>query len=274
MGDLRRQIVLPCITVTDTGVLNGTQAATTIRSGDRGYMRDCHHQDCDDKTFLNEHNMQFLAQNTELVWRTVEDLSQGDCMPEDVGADEEEEQMKPFSSSCNNALLKRERSGTETMATCRFEDGVLELCPPPVEDEHLWGNINSPFYWSPDNAKGDKKMKKLFGRSHWYQVRFNRPTNITSIEIQSVPKVGLVKSYMISYGDNGLTWNWYIPQSQQGRPQIPAVQKMTGPRSTAQHLLQPSIVARFIRIHPQKWKKRIAMRIQMYGCTRIKKTHH
>lgn len=70
---------------------------------------------------------------------------------------------------------------------------------------------------------------------------------------------------MVTYGDDGLTWDWYLPEQQRGRPQINGVRKMTDPPSA--HLLQPTIVARFIRIHPQKWKKQIAMRVQMSGCT-------
>ncbi|CAB3988583.1 Hypothetical predicted protein [Paramuricea clavata] len=101
-------------------------------------------------------------------------------------------------------------------------------------------------------------------RNQWLQVDFQRSVIITGISTQGREDccVQFVKSYTISFGDNGIQFHSYKPKG---------ILKVFGGNSDLHSIVNnnftPLIVARFIRVHATEWNQHISIRAEFYGCS-------
>ncbi|CAB3992725.1 EGF-like repeat and discoidin I-like domain-containing 3 [Paramuricea clavata] len=100
-------------------------------------------------------------------------------------------------------------------------------------------------------------------RNQWLQVDFQRSTIITGISTQGRQEATqFIKSYTISFSDDGKSFRSYKP----GR-MLKVFNGNSDRSSIVNHVVTPSIKARFIRIHPRVWYGHISMRAEFYGCS-------
>ncbi|XP_078483659.1 uncharacterized protein LOC100177071 [Ciona intestinalis] len=267
---------LPCITITDTGPL-------------RGYMRRCHNNDCDDVSHVTTQNLDFLAKSTNAVWRTVEEISESNCpMPpnptvltptvtqgtstivSDTIDDTDDRTLTrrvEVLETCHSALVRnppltnRRRNSVVITAACKYARGRLVLCRSPISG--VWANLRSSSAWIP------KKAKRRNSRRLWLKIDFGRLVNVTDISVQGVPRKGYVSRFMLSFSNNGITWHWHFPTLDSDDTTSSITTELIGNKNwknIARNDIRPTIQARFLRIHPRKWHRRIAMRVEAFGC--------
>ncbi|XP_078363993.1 polycystin family receptor for egg jelly-like [Oculina patagonica] len=101
--------------------------------------------------------------------------------------------------------------------------------------------------------------------NQWLQIYLsNRLANITGVATQGRDQVAQwVTMYNLQYGNDELSLQYY---SEQGQSAIKTFDGNTDWKSIVYHELQPSIIARFIRIRPVTWYGHISMRVELYGC--------
>lgn len=100
------------------------------------------------------------------------------------------------------------------------------------------------------------------------QIDFTEDVNITGIAIQGVRRRGYVRSYMLSYSYDESNWEWLVPETAQFDKVERRVEFRgnSDSRGVSKKDVTPTFTARFVRIFPRWWRRRIAMRIQLYGC--------
>ncbi|CAK8677579.1 unnamed protein product [Clavelina lepadiformis] len=280
---------LPCITLTDTGSL-------------RGYMRRCHNKGCDNRNHLSDDRIKFVAKVVDTVWRVVEEWTSSTCPPStkshaitttsttnrpmattlahtagtffptsptsypvttQTSVHHQNRKQRVKVKRCQKPLMKSSlRNGARSVnivATCRFSESALELCERP--DDNVWALLNSKSAWIP------KKDKKKHNRNLWFQVDLGERSRVTAISLQGVRKQGFIRSFMMSYSNDGRNWNWHIP----AKPLRKTASEIRGNKNgkrAVKRKLKPGINARYLRIHPRKWKRRIALRMELHGCTK------
>lgn len=234
---------LPCLTISDTGEY-------------RGYMKRCHHSDCDTVEELDERRLRSLVTLSTTLVNTISNLAKSLCVEDN----EPSTNLQPV--LCNKPLIQKNRQTNDIFmsATCARTGTTLEMCPPLGEG--VWATINSDTAWIP------RKVKKIGEVPLWFQVDFTEDVNISAIAIQGVRRKGYVRSYMVSYSHDESTWEWLVPETAQWDKEERRVEFRgnTNSRGVSKQEVTPAVTARFIRIFPRWWRKRIAMRIQIYGC--------
>nr|XP_039257539.1 uncharacterized protein LOC120334152 [Styela clava] len=238
------EMELPCLTISDTGKL-------------RGYMKRCYHQNCDDLTQVDEDKLQNLAKVTNTVWHFILALSGNECYEQQgfVNSLEKDQILQ-----CDNPLIQKKRPNNMFVsATCARTGTIFEMCP--TLGDGIWGIINGESAWIP-------RKYKLGKAPLWFQVDFGKVLNITAIAVQGVRRTGYVRSYMVSSSNNERDWEWHIPAENQwdDTARRAEIRGSTSGNGVEKRLLNPSISARFVRIYPRWWRRRIVLRAQMYGC--------
>ncbi|XP_068719606.1 cell adhesion molecule DSCAML1-like [Montipora capricornis] len=98
----------------------------------------------------------------------------------------------------------------------------------------------------------------------WMQVNLHTAINITAIATQGVvyrDKQHFIKSYYLSYGDDGNNWVNYTIQ---GMTKV--FQANVDANSIVKVVFNSSVFGKFIRIHPTDCSIRCALRMELYGC--------
>ena len=98
-----------------------------------------------------------------------------------------------------------------------------------------------------------------------FQVTFGQQTNVTAITMQGVPGKGYLRSFRLSYSEDGLFWTWYLPNNPLP-PTTADLEGLTKAKRRKKIFLDPVISTQYIRVNPRKWKRRIAMRAEFHGC--------
>ncbi|XP_068704192.1 EGF-like repeat and discoidin I-like domain-containing protein 3 [Montipora foliosa] len=98
----------------------------------------------------------------------------------------------------------------------------------------------------------------------WMQVNLHAAINITAIATQGFvyrDKQYFIKSYYLSYGNDGNNWVNYTIQ---GMTKV--FQANVDANSTVKVVFNSSVFGKFIRIHPTDCSMRCALRMELYGC--------
>ncbi|XP_011306844.1 neurexin-4 isoform X1 [Fopius arisanus] len=124
--------------------------------------------------------------------------------------------------------------------------------------------------WMPDRTPADAQ---LYGEKAWtaqssddnqyFMIDLGEVKNITGIATQGRAKYAeYVIEYGISYGTNGRNYMDY--KEEDGNTKM--FKGNTDADSIKLNKFDVPIIAQFIRINPTRWKTRISMRIELYGC--------
>ncbi|XP_031569140.1 uncharacterized protein LOC116303695 [Actinia tenebrosa] len=111
-----------------------------------------------------------------------------------------------------------------------------------------------------EGAKRGGWSAKTSNVNQWIQVDLGKVVKVTRIATQGRQDYGQwVKSYSLQYSLDGGHFEDY----QGGR----VLKGNSDRNSIVGHILEPAIIARYIRIRPKSWYGHISMRFEIYGCT-------
>ncbi|CAH3022884.1 unnamed protein product [Porites evermanni] len=98
--------------------------------------------------------------------------------------------------------------------------------------------------------------------NQWFKVDFGLPMKITKIDTQGRQDYGQwVTRYLLSSSQDGIHWSMYRYKSND--QYFPANRDQ---HSKVSNVINPPIIARFVRIIPRGWYRHICMRVEFYGC--------
>ncbi|XP_078423535.1 discoidin, CUB and LCCL domain-containing protein 1-like [Cetorhinus maximus] len=176
-------------------------------------------------------------------------------------------------ASANGILTK-----TGSLSEKRVE--IIKDCDDVLKSRHLtasssWtekNNIGELIVWSPDKANVSSKghpwawAANLDSEEEWLQIDLGERKNITGIMTIGSTSNGYnfyVKTYKISSSKDGKTWRTYKSKNnKEGK----IFEGNTNGRQLVRNNFIPSFVGRYIRIRPQTWYQRIAMKVELIGC--------
>lgn len=116
------------------------------------------------------------------------------------------------------------------------------------------GDINSMKGWCPRRQNEDQ----------WLQFDLGPPTSITGLVTRGQgDKKRFVTSYTMSYSNDSSLWFFYKDANHLEAKIFGGNMDMVTER---RHYLNLPVTARYIRIHPLTWHKRIGMRAAVIGC--------
>uniref|UniRef100_A0A4W3I7T8 Milk fat globule EGF and factor V/VIII domain containing a n=1 Tax=Callorhinchus milii TaxID=7868 RepID=A0A4W3I7T8_CALMI len=136
--------------------------------------------------------------------------------------------------------------------------------------DSLWGM--DCFTWRPSLARLDNNGKtnawtsRFSNRDQWLQVDLLTPKKISGIITQGAKdfgKVQYVQSFKIAHSLDGKSWNVYKDNSTN------TDQIFEGNYDNSSHkrnVFERSFYARFLRVLPWTWHKRITLRMELLGC--------
>ncbi|KAL9955591.1 hypothetical protein ACROYT_G036933 [Oculina patagonica] len=138
-----------------------------------------------------------------------------------------------------------------------------------IPDSAITASSSYSQYHGPERARLDTMrsgsyvgawIPKSQNGGQWIQVDLGKITKITRLATQGRQNAKQwVKSYSITYSvDGGL----FLPYHDN--------QVLTGNKDSntiVVHILNPPIIARYIRIHPKEYHGYMALRFELYGCT-------
>uniref|UniRef100_UPI00403B3905 Coagulation factor VIII n=1 Tax=Homo sapiens TaxID=9606 RepID=UPI00403B3905 len=124
--------------------------------------------------------------------------------------------------------------------------------------------------WSPSQAR-----LHLQGRSNawrpqvnnpkeWLQVDFQKTMKVTGVTTQGVKSLltsMYVKEFLISSSQDGHQWTLFL---QNGKVKV--FQGNQDSFTPVVNALDPPLLTRYLRIHPQSWAHHIALRLEVLGC--------
>ncbi|EDO41037.1 predicted protein, partial [Nematostella vectensis] len=126
-----------------------------------------------------------------------------------------------------------------------------------------WDANHSPDRSRLDTARQDKKTgawsARHNNRAQWLQIDFGKATQVTGIVTQGRNDSNQwVQGYKLEFSQDNIHFESY----EGGK-----VLKGNSDRdSKVSHILEPAIIARYVRLRPQSWYGHISMRLELYGC--------
>ncbi|XP_063102700.1 coagulation factor VIII isoform X3 [Cavia porcellus] len=124
--------------------------------------------------------------------------------------------------------------------------------------------------WSPSQARLHLQGRTNAWRpqvnnpKEWLQVDFQRTMKVTGIITQGVKSLltsMFVKEFLISSSQDGHHWTLFL---QNGK--IKVFQGNQDSFTPVMNSLDPPLMTRYLRIHPQNWARQIALRLEVLGC--------
>ncbi|XP_078367446.1 lactadherin-like [Oculina patagonica] len=100
--------------------------------------------------------------------------------------------------------------------------------------------------------------------NQWLQVNLQQTTRVTLIATQGREDWDQwTKAYKLQYGEDGVTFTFY---KRLGDQSDTVFLGNTDKDTVVSHDLNPIIEARYIRVRPMQWYKRITVRMELYTC--------
>ncbi|XP_067867795.1 discoidin, CUB and LCCL domain-containing protein 1 [Heterodontus francisci] len=178
-----------------------------------------------------------------------------------------------YEAASANGILTKTGSLSEKRIKIRKD------CDAILESRHLtasssWtekNNIGELIVWSPDKAKVGSKgypwawAADLPSEQEWLQIDLGERKNVTGIVTKGSTSNGYnfyVKAYKIFYSKDGKTWRIYKNKNKEGK----IFEGNNNYQQQVRNNFIPSFVGRYIRIRPQTWHQRIAMKVELIGC--------
>ncbi|XP_030064798.1 coagulation factor VIII [Microcaecilia unicolor] len=155
-------------------------------------------------------------------------------------------------NSCSMPLgMESKHIQNHQITASSYMDKVLSSWEPSLARINLQGRINA---WRP----------KVSSNKEWLQVNFLKRKKVTGIITQGAKALFTplyVKEFTLSISQDGVSW---MPLLQNGQQKV-----FMGNRdhnSLVMNTLDPPLFAQYLRIHPRKWEKDIALRTEFLGC--------
>uniref|UniRef100_V9K7L3 ferroxidase n=1 Tax=Callorhinchus milii TaxID=7868 RepID=V9K7L3_CALMI len=128
-------------------------------------------------------------------------------------------------------------------------------------------------HWDPSLARLHSSYRynawsvRMFGfRKPWIQVDLQKPIVFTRIDIQGASSFTTqyyITAYYIMYSQDGKTWLFYNGNS---RSYKQIFSGNSDANTVKSNLLNPPIIARYIRLYPTSFKITPTLRMELYGC--------
>ncbi|XP_068721032.1 uncharacterized protein [Montipora capricornis] len=102
-------------------------------------------------------------------------------------------------------------------------------------------------------------------KNQWLQIDLRQSyTKVTAVASQGRNQASQwVTKYKLQYSNDGVTFRYY---KEQGRTVDKEFIANTDRDTIISHILNPPIMARYIRFRPVTWHNHISMRVEVYGC--------
>ncbi|XP_014446836.1 discoidin, CUB and LCCL domain-containing protein 1 [Tupaia chinensis] len=127
-------------------------------------------------------------------------------------------------------------------------------------------------HWSPDHARlQDQGLSWASGDSNnrkreWLEIDLGEKKKITGIRTTGSTQSNFnfyVKSFMMSFKNSNSKWRTYKGVT---KTEEKVFQGNSNFRDPVQNNFIPPIVARYVRVVPQTWHQRIALKVELIGC--------
>ncbi|XP_028411036.1 discoidin domain-containing receptor 2-like isoform X2 [Dendronephthya gigantea] len=147
------------------------------------------------------------------------------------------------------------------------ESSVMKGTPTPANGKQarLRQNVKPWGAWCPDYTGGSSTERNY---DQYIEIDLRNLTTITRIATQGrelSAGAAYAEDYKISYSNYGEKWDYYRETPSND---VKIFRGNTNVKGVVRHELKPSIMARFIRVHPgYKRNFRVCMRLELYGCT-------
>ncbi|KAL8180994.1 UNVERIFIED_CONTAM: hypothetical protein K2H54_043513 [Gekko kuhli] len=155
-------------------------------------------------------------------------------------------------NSCSMPLgMESKAISNQQISASSYIDNVVASWPPFLARLNMQGRNNA---WRP----------KANSPKEWLQVNFQKTMRVTGIVTQGAKSAFThmyVTEFSLSSSQDGKQWT---PVLQDGKDKI--FQGNQDYISPVVNLLDPPLFARYLRIHPLSWNKRIALRTEFLGC--------
>ncbi|XP_041951280.1 discoidin, CUB and LCCL domain-containing protein 1 isoform X1 [Alosa sapidissima] len=178
-----------------------------------------------------------------------------------------------------NGILSQDGSLSEKLFTfvtndCKKRQVVLQPVALNASSGQRSGGVGDgpPAHWSPnDTDPAASSALWTPDSSHtgqpWLQLDLGEKRRITGILTAGSPSADhYVRSYKVEYRERN-RWKAYT-QNNSSEPTV--LEGNVDSHQQTRSTLQPSIVARHLRLLPQAWNQRVAMRVELLGCPYVK----
>ncbi|KAM5145444.1 coagulation factor VIII [Mantella aurantiaca] len=128
---------------------------------------------------------------------------------------------------------------------------VFSSWAPNLARLNLQGRINA---WRPQaDTPGE-----------WFQVDLGRDMKVTGVMIQGARSFTAmyITEFFLSFSSDGVTWT-DVKGLNGERQTFPG---NTDPDTAVWATMEAPVMARFLKLHPEKWKRGIALRMEVLGC--------
>ncbi|XP_053435824.1 coagulation factor VIII isoform X1 [Nycticebus coucang] len=155
-------------------------------------------------------------------------------------------------NSCSMPLGMESKEISDSQITASsYLTNMFATWAPSQARLHLQGRTNA---WRP----------QVNNPKEWLQVDFQKTIKVTGITTQGVKSLltsMYVKEFLISSSQDGQRWTLFF---QNGKVKV--FQGNQDSFTPVVNSLDPPLLTRYIRIHPQSWVNQIALRLEVLGC--------
>ncbi|XP_077157273.1 discoidin, CUB and LCCL domain-containing protein 1 isoform X2 [Paroedura picta] len=135
---------------------------------------------------------------------------------------------------------------------------------------NVTNEIGELVQWSPDKAwlrtQGPSWAASQSNLRQWLEIDLGERKRITGIRTTGSTTFNFnfyVKTFIVNYKNNNSKWRTYKGVLSNGEKVFEA---NSNHRDVVRNNFIPPIVARYVRIVPQSWHKRIALKVELMGC--------
>nr|XP_044619172.1 coagulation factor VIII [Equus asinus] len=155
-------------------------------------------------------------------------------------------------NSCSMPLGMENKAIADAQITASsYLNNMFATWSPSQARLHLQGRTNA---WRP----------RVNNPKEWLQVDFQKTMKVTGITTQGVKSLltsMYVKEFLISSSQDGHNWTLFL---QNGKVKV--FQGNKDSFTPVVNSLDPPLLTRYLRIHPQSWGHQIALRLEVLGC--------
>lgn len=155
-------------------------------------------------------------------------------------------------NSCSIPLGMENKAISDAQITASsYLNNMFATWSPSQARLHLQGRTNA---WRP----------QVNNPEEWLQVDFQKTMKVTGIATQGVKSLltsMYVKEFLISSSQDGHNWTLFL---QNGKVKV--FQGNQDSSTPVVNSLDPPLLTRYLRIHPQSWGHQIALRLEVLGC--------
>ncbi|XP_019483170.1 PREDICTED: coagulation factor VIII isoform X2 [Hipposideros armiger] len=155
-------------------------------------------------------------------------------------------------NSCSIPLGMENKTISDAQITASsYLNNMFATWSPSQARLHLQGRTNA---WRPQANNPEE----------WLQVDFQKTMKVTGIATQGVKSLltsMYVKEFLISSSQDGHNWTLFL---QNGK--VKFFQGNQDSFTPVVNSLDPPLLTRYLRIHPQRWVHQIALRLEVLGC--------